>query len=89
MTTAKATLWTNATIIRKGDIRIIILGVANIANKVTLSSGDRPSSDISTVVLINGNAAAITVKTSGVLDFSNVSGYVTSGNAMGQIVYMV
>lgn len=89
LTTTKSTVWTNVTIIRKGDIRIIILGVANIANKVTLSSGDRPSSDISASILINGNAAAVTVKTSGVLDFSNISGYVTSGNAMGQIVYMV
>lgn len=89
LTTTKSTVWTNATIIRKDDMRIIILGVANIANKVTLSSGDRPSSDISASILINGNAAAVTVKTSGVLDFSNVNGYVTSGNAMGQIVYMV
>ena len=85
----KATLWTNATIIRKGDMRIIILDVANIASKATLPSGDRPSSNISTAILINGGAAAVTVKTSGVLDFSNASGYVNSGNAMGQIVYMV
>lgn len=70
-------------------MRIIILDVANIANKVTLPSSDRPASNMTTVVLINGSAAAVTVKTSGVLDFSNVSGYVTSGNAMGQIVYMV
>lgn len=89
LTTTKATLWTNATIIRKGDIRIIILDVANIANKVTLPSSDRPSSNMISAVLINGSAASVTVKTSGVLDFSNVNGYVTSGNAMGQIVYMV
>lgn len=82
-------MWSNAEIIRKGDLRIINFNNAPVQNKITLPTGDRPSYIAQGNGIVIGYATIITLNTTGVFEMSNTNGMVTSGNLRGQIVYTV